>query len=100
MQHNVYSIYDRKAQSYSNPFLSATDEMAVRVVVSSISPQSQFALYPSDFQLYRLGSFSDSSGLFTSDTVSPLSLIRDLVPSKYRDLALDGSYDTGGAQNG
>lgn len=99
MHVNVYSIYDRKGQSYSPPFLAQTDELAVRMVVGSISPTSNLALYPSDFQLYFLGSFSDSSGLFTSDSPRPLSLVRDLVPNKYRDCALDGSYNTGGADN-
>ena len=96
MNVNVYSIYDRKGKSYSPPFLANTDELAIRMVVGSISPTSNLALYPSDFQLYHLGSFSDVSGLFTSDVVRPLSLIRDLVPNKYRDCALDGSYSTGG----
>lgn len=93
MNIGMYSVYDKKANSYGQPFFAANDECATRIVISSLSESSQLVLYPSDFALCRVGSFDDGSGCVTCDTVSHLANIAVIVPKKFHACALDGSYD-------
>lgn len=61
----MFSVFDRKAKTFSVPFFSQRRELAIRSVasmVSDVSAQaSMLARFPEDFALFQLGSFDDES---------------------------------------
>lgn len=64
---NIYAIFDRKSLTYGIPFFAPASAVALRMcqtAVNSGSP-SDVSLYPEDFSLYCLGSFTDSDGCIT-----------------------------------
>lgn len=59
---NVYAIYDEKALSYGIPFFAKTDGIAKRLFADLCDdPQSTVYKHPSDFKLYYLGEFDEST---------------------------------------
>ena len=63
MNLNVYSIKDSKAGTYSNPFYSINDSTAIRSFEQAASdPTTTISQFPTDYSLYRIGTFDDSSG--------------------------------------
>lgn len=65
MQLSMYSLFDTKAQTFGIPFFLLNDAVAQRSFYQLYSdPQSTVHQFPSDFQLYRLGTFNDSDGKF------------------------------------
>jgi hypothetical protein len=76
MRLQVYSIYDLKVSAYSTPFFSPNDSVALRSFQQvKRDPDSQVYHFPGDFQLYRIGTFTDSDGLLTHEI--PPVLISD-----------------------
>lgn len=66
----VFSVYDVKAEAYLQPFFMTSKGQAVRGFTDLLNDgQSQFSKHPGDFTLFELGSFDDSNGFFTSNTV-------------------------------
>lgn len=60
----IFSIYDKKAESFMPPFFMPTVGMAVRAFGDDVSRAgSQLGTHPEDFELYHLGGFND----FTAD---------------------------------
>jgi len=60
----IFSVYDRKAQAYSNPFYATRTELAIRdFQYASKDPQSDLSKYPEDFVLVELGTFDDSTAV-------------------------------------
>lgn len=63
MKHLLFSIFDDKAQIYSQPFPQAHDGVAIRNFSDEVqNPQSQISKHPSDYKLYKLGEFDDNAG--------------------------------------
>lgn len=92
MVNGVYSIYDRATKLYAQPFFAQTDDVAIRIVRGSFSPQSQLVLYPSDYDLMFLGTFDDSNGVIGHDNARIVEHIRELMPVGLRSVALDGTF--------
>lgn len=72
MLFGVYSVKDRAADAFGRPFFCPTDGVAIRGFMDEVSRNSednQFFQHPDDFDLFRLGSFDDSSGSF--DLIEP-----------------------------
>lgn len=60
---NVYSIYDRKALVYNQPFFAPTDGAAVRMLSDVVSDRnSNINRHPADFVLYLVGVYDDQKG--------------------------------------
>ncbi len=60
---NVFSIYDKKAQAFFNPFYFHYKGEALRSFEQEINnAQSPLSKYPADFCLYRLGVFNSTTG--------------------------------------
>ena len=58
MEKFVYTIHDKISNTYDPIFVADTDEMATRMVIENAADsRSQFAKYPNDFALYKIGSF-------------------------------------------
>lgn len=67
-----FSIFDKKSGLYDfvQSFKSEADAVrAVRSLVNSGNKDSLIVQYPSDYELYRIGSFDPSMGRF--DAVEP-----------------------------
>lgn len=61
----LYSVYDRVAQIYAEPFTAVNDATAARsFTIAQASPESMLYAAPADFQLWYLGSIDNSSGNF------------------------------------
>lgn len=65
MRYGIYAIFDKKAKVFSQPFVAANDDVAVRVLRHLVNDQdNQVAKSPEDFTLHRLTYFDDTNGLF------------------------------------
>lgn len=64
MQKMVYSVFDKVALVYGNPFISVSKGVAVRDFASACKdPNSAINRNPLDYSLMELGTFDDSTGL-------------------------------------
>lgn len=61
----VYSVEDTKAGEFRSLFLQRSNEAAVRMFTDSImhGEESMLRRYPEDYQLVRVGEFSEMSGV-------------------------------------
>ena len=59
MNYSLYSIYDRVAGIYSEPFLQTSDATAIRFFRYRMS---QSAMVSADCALYRLGTYDSATG--------------------------------------
>ena len=65
MKKFVYSIYDKVAQVYHNPWVESSDQTAGRAFsLVCADKDTLYGTCPSDFVLYRVGMFNDVSGVF------------------------------------
>lgn len=76
MKKVYYAVFDRKAEMYSQPFLEVKDGTAIRAVQDLVinNKDHAFAKHPSDFALFRLGTFDEITGIITGD-VKPHKLV-------------------------
>lgn len=71
----VFSVYDEKACFFGGPFYAKTDGEAIRSFNAAVQDSgSSIGMFPSDFSLYRIGSFDDGSGAL--EAVTPVFLSR------------------------
>ena len=65
----LYSVFDRVACVYADPFSSPNDATAARAFnLASSSPDSMLYASPQDYQLWYLGSMDNSTGdILTGD---------------------------------
>lgn len=65
----LYSIYDRVARVYSDPFVSVNDATASRTFTLALSNHETLRFTcPEDYQLWYLGSMDNNSGeILSSD---------------------------------
>jgi hypothetical protein len=75
MRRKVYSIFDKAALAYLQPFFLQTDGEAKRSFIDAVKNHDNFRDYPNDFVLFRLGQFDDGSGQFIQDESCPEQLM-------------------------
>lgn len=72
----VFSIYDEKSKAFLRPFLLSEVGQAIRAIHDCLTdPQHDFAKHPSDYTLFQLGEFDDSTGSYTNDKTSLGNLV-------------------------
>lgn len=65
----AFSIYDEKAEAFSNPFYSPADGLAARMFQDLCqNNQTTVGNHPTDFTLYRIGTFNTHSAELASHT--------------------------------
>lgn len=65
MQMQAYAVYDRKAESYAQPFFAPNHAVAIRNFEGAVrSGNSQLSTHPEDFSLWHLGEYDDEQGRF------------------------------------
>lgn len=72
---NLYVLKDKKANTVSSPFSAASDGVAMRYVMDSLSDgQSMVSRWPADFLVYHVGEYADDDG-----TLSPAAEVRLVI---------------------
>lgn len=62
---NIFSVYDSKAEAFTQPFFSATSGTAIRSFEQAANDQEHhFNKHAADYTLFHLGSFEETSGEF------------------------------------
>jgi len=74
MIYKVFSMYDKKAQAYAQPFFFPHSGEAIRALEEIVNdPKSRLNRHPSDFSLYQVGVWDDISGKIEA-TKNPIFL--------------------------
>lgn len=92
MKVKMFSVYDRKIESYMSPFYEHHAGSALRSFEGAVTdPKSTFNKHPDDFVLYEVGTWDDSTGkaemlehpnnlgaarLFMPETEQPLQIAK------------------------
>lgn len=65
----IYAVKDRAVNAFLQPFFSPTLGSATRSLMAVVNdPNHEFAKNASDFTLYRLGAFDDTTGELLPDS--------------------------------
>lgn len=65
MVHEMFAVWDSKAEEYMNPFVASTKGLAIRSFIGyATEKDSVVGKYPADFSLFHLGSFDTVTGVF------------------------------------
>lgn len=83
MRYKIFSIRDRAADVFSQPWFFPSKGVAIRSFGDEINKKdsgSNLSAHPEDFDLYFLGEFDDESGTFdTSNRPEQIAVGKDLV---------------------
>lgn len=84
--YNVYSVYDSKADSYSQPLFSPNDAVATRSF-SFITMDAEHPIchHPEDYTLMRIGMWDSSTGKLIGE--SPVGIINGVQAKAQGELA-------------
>lgn len=87
----IYSVYDKKAESFSPPYVAHNDLIALRNFEGSVNnPEFPISKYPDDFALYYLGNIGDMDGrYFLSD--DELNTVMPKLIGEARDYVVKSS---------
>ncbi len=73
---HAYSIRDTKVNTYNTPFFAKSEDDAVRSFTRlKMDPNSNVNLFPEDFDLYYIGSYTDQTGVFEAQE-TPVHIIK------------------------
>jgi len=66
MKLKIFTIYDSKAEYYSQPyFASSLGEMLRSFTAQTLDPKSKLGLYPEDYTLFEIGHYDDHTAIVT-----------------------------------
>lgn len=64
----LFAVLDRKAGYFKSPFFMLSIGEATRAMMNAMAdPNTDLAKYPEDFALYEVGTWNDTSGVFTQE---------------------------------
>jgi len=76
----LFSIYDTKAQNWTNPLAAPTDAAAIRQFkLASNDTNTDIGRHPTDYLLYRVGTFSQDDGRLVGEDGICIARAIDLV---------------------
>lgn len=79
----AFSFYDTKASFFSAPFYMAHRGQAIRAAMDLGTDRSTtIGKYPSDFNLYELGTFDDATGLITPTQPFNMGPVSGFLPQQ------------------
>lgn len=65
MIQKVFSVYDRAATAYLQPFFMPARGLAIRAFTDLCNDEkNQFSKHPGDYELFELGEYDDVAGKF------------------------------------
>lgn len=83
---NVYSVFDLKGETFSQPFFSATDASAMRLFGDAIlDRETPVGRHPEDYALFRVGVWNADNGSMAGTDV-PIPVWTGLEAMKRREL--------------
>lgn len=83
---NIYSIRDNKVSTFDKPFIDVSDIHATRQLNVAVNDrQCQLAMFPEDFDLYRLGSIDDQTGVVTPESTPKFIIAAVSVRKNYQN---------------
>lgn len=59
----IYTVKDKKAEAFLQPFTTQTDGLAIRMIQASMEQENNLSKYPEDFSLWCIGEFLEETGL-------------------------------------
>lgn len=76
MKTNIYSVYDKKAECFSQPFNMVNDAVAMRVIKNCVRDKTHnYGQNPEDYALYKIGTFDDVVGELEQEQSKIMDLI-------------------------
>ncbi len=79
----IFTIRDSKAEAYLQPFYAMNVGLAVRMITESAQDQGTMLYkYPSDFELFSIGSFDEHTGIITGSPHVSIGKIVDFLQIK------------------
>lgn len=82
----LYSVYDSKADSFSQPMVRVNDNVAIRdfgIVVNDKRSENAISVHPEDYTLFCVGEWSSSEGKLSG--ISPMSVVNAVQLVKASD---------------
>jgi len=82
MRYNIYSIRDRAADVFAQPFFLPSHGVANRVFadeINRVDANNNLNKHPEDFDLYFLGTFDDNEGSFEAQRPQQMAVGKDVV---------------------
>ena len=77
MQLKMFSIFDSAVKAYNQPFFMLTQAEALRAFTNlATDPQSNISRNPSDYHLFFLGTYDNTTGYVNQD-----EKVKDLGPA-------------------
>ena len=74
----IYSVYDKKASSYLQPFYIQNEGMAIRAISELVHDTDHaFHKHSEDYALFRIGLYDDSKGTIEPE-INPHPIINFL----------------------
>jgi hypothetical protein len=68
MVKKVFTVYDEKSEAYLQPFFLDTIGQAKRAITDCVNdPNHNFGKHPSDYTLFYICNFDDTSGKFLNE---------------------------------
>lgn len=69
MKLELYAVYDQKTRTFDAPFTAQNEQTAVRTFSRVLSSIPLMKDHPSDFDLYRVGTYHSTTGRVDPDDV-------------------------------
>ena len=83
MTEGIFTIYDAMAEVFLTPWFARNDATARRSFSVAVNDtQHDFGKFPTDFVLYRIGSFNAEDGSVTPEAPTKLAIGIELVESE------------------
>lgn len=77
---NMYSIYDKKSDSYLSPNFSVSDGVLIRDFrVFLRKPGNMFAEFPEDYEIRAVGCFDEKCGIVTPFEPTTVISFKDIM---------------------
>lgn len=78
----VFTVFDEKSEAYLQPFFLDTIGQATRAMTDCCNdPNHAFYRHTSDYTLFLLGEYDDSTGQFITDQKKPLGSLLEYKTS-------------------
>lgn len=69
----IFSVYDKKAVAYLQPFMLETEGLAIRLFADkTLEAGTPFNKHPEDYTLFRIGTFDEFDGKVTGEEPTPI----------------------------
>lgn len=79
----ICTIYDMAVQSHGQPFFARANGEAIRIFVDEVNnPGSRINKHPSDFELYKIGTYEDFDAAITTMPIERLARAQDYTETK------------------